>query len=194
MAGQLRLLVEKAQGGDSEAVSDLFGLYRGRVIRFCLTFVRLGEADAHDITQEVFVRAFRGIGNLRETDRFESWLFSIARRRCLTHLGRLKKRRDEQRRMALEQEGTFSRSPESEQMKQEELDIVAEEIERMPESSMKEAGRRFYLKGEDTGTIAEGMEAPVSTVTTWLSRFRARIRKRLVLRLLSLRGHAEETR
>jgi len=156
--------------------------------------VRLGEADAHDITQEVFIRAFRGLGGLREAERFESWLFSIARRRCLTHLGRLKKRREDQRRMALEEAANVSKSPESEQMKQEELDIVAEEIERMPDSSMKEAGKRFYLEGEDTGCIAEGMDAPVSTVTTWLSRFRARIRKRLVLRLLALRGHAEESR
>ncbi len=189
MAEEVRQLVARAQGGDTQAAAGLLERYRGRVIRFCLTFAPVSEPDAHDITQEVFIRAFRGIGGLRKAERFEGWLFSIARRRCLTFLRRLKRRRTDMERLALEQQTLRRDAGEEERMKNMERAIVAEEIERLPDFRMKQAGRLFYLEGQDTTKIAQRLDAPISTVTTWLSRFRGKIRRRLVLRILALRGH-----
>jgi DNA-directed RNA polymerase specialized sigma24 family protein len=92
-------------------------------------------------------------------------------------------------RLATEQQALQRTDGEGERRKKLERAIVAEEIERLPESRMKQAGRLFYLEGRDTAKIAEQLGAPVSTVTTWLSRFRGKIRRRLVLRVLALRGH-----
>jgi RNA polymerase sigma-70 factor (ECF subfamily) len=189
MAEEIRQLVLQAQGGDFQAAAGLLERYRGRVIRFCLTFAPIREADAHDITQETFIRAFKGISGLREADRFEGWLFSIARRRCLTFLKKARRRRLDMERLALEQRALRREAGDEERMKQMERTIVAEEIERLPDSSMKQAGRMFYLEGRDTSQIAERLDAPVSTITTWLSRFRGKVRRRLVLRILALRGH-----
>ena len=36
------------------------------------------HAEAEDLTQDIFLKAFRNIGNLRETNRFKSWLYRIA--------------------------------------------------------------------------------------------------------------------
>ena len=38
----------------------------------------LSRMDAEDITQDVFVKAFKSISTLKSPDRFKSWLFSIA--------------------------------------------------------------------------------------------------------------------
>jgi DNA-directed RNA polymerase specialized sigma24 family protein len=65
---------------------------------------------------------------------------------------------------------------------------VEEEISRLPDSPQKAAGRLFYQEGANTSDIAERLKVPVSTVTTWLSRFRGRIRKRLIIRILEVRG------
>jgi RNA polymerase sigma-70 factor (ECF subfamily) len=189
MAEEVRQLVVRAREGDSQAAAWLLERYRGRVIRFCLTFAPIREPDAHDITQETFIRALGGIRRLREADRFEGWLFSIARRRCLTFLKKAKRNRVELERLATEQQALQRTDGEGERRKKLERAIVAEEIERLPESRMKQAGRLFYLEGRDTAKIAEQLGAPVSTVTTWLSRFRGKIRRRLVLRVLALRGH-----
>jgi RNA polymerase sigma-70 factor (ECF subfamily) len=188
MAEEVRQLVLQAQGGDSQAAAGLLERYRGRVIRFCLTFAPIREPDAHDITQETFIRALGGIRKLREADRFESWLFSIARRRCLTFMRKAQKQRTDMERLAREQQALRNDSDE-ERGKKLERTIVAEEIERLPDTPMKQAGRLFYLEGRDTAAIAEQLDAPVSTITTWLSRFRGKIRRRLVLRILALRGH-----
>jgi len=192
MAEVDRALVERARDGDRDAVGGLFERYRLRVVRFCLSYAPVTEADAHDITQEVFIRAFRGLGRLRRPERFESWLFSIARRRCLTHLKRARQRRDDLRRLAQERVPEATGDMEARRARELERTIVGEEIERLPDCAMKDAGRMYYLEGHDTQAIAERMDTPQSTVTTWLGRFRARIRKRLVLRILALRGHGTE--
>ncbi len=189
VAEEVRHLVVQAQSGDLNAAAGLLERYRGRVIRFCLTFAPIREPDAHDITQEVFIRMFRGIHGLREAGRFESWLFSIARRRCLTFLKKARKRRLDMERLVLEQQTLRRGAGGEDRMKEMERAIVAEEIERLPDSRMKQAGRRFYLEGQDTAQIAEQLDVPVSTITTWLSRFRGKIRRRLILRILALRGH-----
>lgn len=189
MAEEVRQLVVRARSGDSQAAAGLLERYRGRVIRFCLTFAPIREPDAHDITQETFIRALGGIRRLRQVDRFESWLFSIARRRCLTFLKRTKRQRADMERLAQEQQTRQRTEAEEERGRKLERAIVAEEIDRLPDTPMKQAGRLFYLEGRDTAAIAEQLDAPVSTITTWLSRFRGKIRRRLVLRILALRGH-----
>ena len=36
------------------------------------------HTEAEDLTQDIFLKAFRNIGNLREANRFKSWLYRIA--------------------------------------------------------------------------------------------------------------------
>ena len=188
----LTRLVEAARRGESEALGELFDRYRQRVLRFCLTFPALGEADACDLTQEVFVRAFRGIHRLEDPGKFEGWLFAIARNRCLTLLRKARRERLQGEQLAREAASAEVPGAQERRLHEREAAIVAEEIGRLPESSQKQAGRLFYQEGRDTKAIADALGAPVSTVTTWLSRFRVRIRKRLVLRILALRGSRTE--
>ena len=69
-------LVKRAQGGDVEA----FGLVYDRTVRL----VRAVAADAgtdraDDITHDVFLRAYRNLGSLRDPARLAPWLVGIAR-------------------------------------------------------------------------------------------------------------------
>jgi RNA polymerase sigma-70 factor, ECF subfamily len=180
-------LVGRAQAGDPEAVAELFDRYRLRLVRFCLTFWPLQEADAQDLTQDIFIRVFRGIGKLKKAEVFESWLWTIARLRCISYLRATQQRCVYQGRLADETDTTGAETPNLQQREVERL-AVMEEIQAMQPSPPLEAGKMFYLDGMDTGTIASRLQVPVSTVTTWLSRFRGRIRKRLILRILELRG------
>src|SRR5262245_16270317 len=43
------------------------------------------EQDAWDIVQEIWIKAFRGIGSLRETKRFRIWLYRIAHCPAMSH-------------------------------------------------------------------------------------------------------------
>lgn len=70
-------VIARAQQLDPEAFDEIVDAYAGRLCGF---FRRLlgKNADAEDLTQEVFVRVVRNIGSYSESGRFEAWLFRIA--------------------------------------------------------------------------------------------------------------------
>lgn len=70
-----------------DAVSQLLGRYRRRVLAWCWQVVRDREL-ALDLAQDVMICAWRGLGSYQEQDRFSAWLFTIARNRCRSELRR----------------------------------------------------------------------------------------------------------
>lgn len=74
---QLIQLVEKARDGNRLAFDQLIDQYQGDIHR--MIYYRIHrQMDAEDLTQDVFVRAYRSISRLREPQRFRSWLYTIA--------------------------------------------------------------------------------------------------------------------
>jgi len=76
-----------------EAASQLLARYQDRVYAWCYRHVRDREL-ALDLAQEVLVSAYRNLDAFDARARFSSWLFAIARNRCLSELRR--KRPDHQ--------------------------------------------------------------------------------------------------
>ncbi|MFX4262642.1 sigma-70 family RNA polymerase sigma factor [Pelotomaculum propionicicum] len=72
-----RLLVKRAQKNDLAAFEELLGLYQNKVYTLC---VRLAgnHADAQDIAQEAFIKAYRSLGSFRNEADFGTWLHRIA--------------------------------------------------------------------------------------------------------------------
>jgi RNA polymerase sigma-70 factor (ECF subfamily) len=58
--------------------------YREDVFRVCLGFSRNSQ-DAEDLSQEVYLKAFRSIGTVREPSALKAWLLRITRNTCLDH-------------------------------------------------------------------------------------------------------------
>jgi len=72
-----RELVEQVLGGKQEAFNLLVWRWERQLYNFLLRFT--GDADlAKDICQEAFLRSYLRIKELREKERFASWLFRIA--------------------------------------------------------------------------------------------------------------------
>jgi len=70
-------LVQKTMAGDREAFGKLVDRHRRSVFALALhRGFQLAEAD--DLAQEVFVKAFKGLGALQEPERFARWLYGIA--------------------------------------------------------------------------------------------------------------------
>ena len=82
---QLTQLVEKARDGNRLAFNQLIDRYQGDIYR--MIYYRIHrQMDAEDLTQDVFVRAYRSIARLREPQRFRSWLYTIAVNRVNDYL------------------------------------------------------------------------------------------------------------
>lgn len=67
--------------GDPEAFRELYDRWADRVYGFCLRYLG-AEAEAADAVQETFRRLIQARGRYEEQGRFESWLFTLARRAC----------------------------------------------------------------------------------------------------------------
>ena len=76
--------VVAARSGDRSAFDRLYREHLPRVFRAVLFQVRQREL-AEDICQEVFLQAYRSLGELRDPDRFRIWLLRIAQNRIRNH-------------------------------------------------------------------------------------------------------------
>jgi len=69
-------LIRRAQGGDVEAFCRLAREYERRVYALALHYCRRPE-DAEDLSQEVWLKAFRSLGGFRFESSFHTWLRRI---------------------------------------------------------------------------------------------------------------------
>ncbi len=86
-----RDLISRSQAGDVEAFNLLVKHYQHRVYELCLRM--LGNVDADDAAQEVFLSAFRGIRHYRSRS-FVAWLLRIATNECYDQLRARKRKPD----------------------------------------------------------------------------------------------------
>jgi len=69
--------VRQAAAGDRAAFESLIGRYQGEIFRM-VYYRTLSRMDAEDITQDVFIKAFRGVETIRDPVMFKPWLYRIA--------------------------------------------------------------------------------------------------------------------
>ncbi len=80
-------LARQAQGGRTAAFESLVERFQSRVFNFILRAIS-HQADAEDLTQETFIKAYRSLPGYDERSRFVTWLFVIARRTVVDHFRR----------------------------------------------------------------------------------------------------------
>ena len=68
-----------------ESAEKLFGAYYQRIFRYSVSMVR-DTAEAEDLTQEAFLRAYRHRASLRDEGAQTAWLYRIATHVCLDRL------------------------------------------------------------------------------------------------------------
>jgi RNA polymerase sigma-70 factor (ECF subfamily) len=84
------LLVAACQRGERRAMEALYHQYKRRVFGLCHRIV--GPTEAEEVSQDVFVRVFRGLARFRGDSQLGTWVYRLAVNASLTHLGKLKRR------------------------------------------------------------------------------------------------------
>jgi RNA polymerase sigma-70 factor (ECF subfamily) len=86
-----KLLVERCQRGELDAFESLVARYRNRVFGLAHGMLR-NEADATDVAQETFIRAWQGIRKFKNDSAFYTWLYRITTNLCIDHVRRRNRR------------------------------------------------------------------------------------------------------
>ncbi len=83
-------VVEACRRGDRAAPQQLYEACRRGVFRLAARMV--GLQDAADVTQQVFLQAFRTLDQFQGRSRFETWIYRLAVNESLQHLRRNRRR------------------------------------------------------------------------------------------------------
>ena len=83
--------IQRAQAGDMKAAEALFRRYHAPIHGLVARMVRNGP-ETEDLVQDVFLKAFKGIGGFKGASSFKTWLYQIATNTCLNHLARAEHR------------------------------------------------------------------------------------------------------
>lgn len=170
-------LVKRVQQGDKAAFDILVLKYQSRIINLVSRFVR-NQADAMDVTQEAFIKAYRALPNFRGDSAFYTWMYRIAVNTAKNYLAVQSRRPNEadQDISEIEQiEGNDAlreqATPEHMLLTDEIQSTVINAIENLPED-LRMAIMLRELEGLSYEDIAVVMECPIGTVRSRI--FRAR--------------------
>lgn len=84
-------LVERARGRDPGAFNQIVNAYRRRVMGTVGRLIGRSE-DVEDVAQEVFVRLYHSLEQLRTPEVFEPWLYRLTTNACYDYLRKAKRR------------------------------------------------------------------------------------------------------
>lgn len=179
-----RDLVARVQQGDKAAYDLLVRKYQHKIANLVSRYV-YDQAEAADITQEVFIKAYRAIGDFRGDSAFYTWLYRIAvntAKNYLVSMGRRPPNADIDAGEAEHSElGSGMRSavtPEGNLLSREIADTVTAALEALPED-LRTAIVLRELEGLSYEEIAQAMDCPIGTVRSRIFRAREAIDKEL---------------
>jgi len=170
-------LIKRIKHGDKAAFDLLVLKYQSRILNLVSRFVR-NPADAQDVTQEAFLKAYRAIPNFRGESAFYTWLYRIAVNTAKNYLAVQGRRPHEMEQDIIEMEQIDNgnalkeqETPEHALLTREIQDTVIRAIEGLPED-LHTAITLRELEGLSYEEIADAMDCPIGTVRSRI--FRAR--------------------
>ena len=181
----IRLLVNRALGGDQVAMRNIVERYKQQVFRLC--FQMLGQReDAEDVSQEAFVRVLKSLPRWDQRRAFEPWLMTIAANRCRTQLAQRQRRRQTVQSLPFApSDDRWARSNDADHLL-EEVELV---LRKLP-ATHRQAFQLFHKKQMPYAKIAESLNVPVGTVKTWVHRARNELIQQLTARQVLEHRHA----
>ena len=165
---------EALTDGDDKVFQKVFEAYVG-LIQFVVGKFRLSSDTKDDIVQEVFVKLYENRRKLTGANTIKAWLCTTARNLCIDQTRRKPTTSFEDAQESGQELAPQAAGPDS-AVREAEVILVQELIDKVVEQTGDDTFRLFYSEGMSAKDIAIMKEEAVSTVTTRLSRLRKRFR------------------
>lgn len=174
-------IIQEIKNGEIQSFAEIIRKYQNKVLALCHSIV--GESHEEDAAQEIFIKAYQSLSNLKEPSLFSTWLYRIAYNHCLNILSKQKINRTVSLDVLDQEiEGNdlnFSSRLETEEAKE----LIQKALELLP----PEARMILTLREMENLSYKELsllLEIPVETIKVRL--FRARKSLVLILKKISL--------
>ena len=169
-------LIHRAQSGDEQAFSELMRVYHTFVYAIVAGIVN-NSHDAEEVVQDTFLNVYRGLTQLEDTAKFESWLAEIARN-CARQWFR-KQRGDTISIDEVSEQTLPTEDPPDERLtQQEQRELIRRTMETLPQKD-RDIARAFYLEGASYDELTSTHGLSYNAVAFRLSRAKRQLSKRL---------------
>ena len=180
-----QLLVDRAQHGDKKAFELLVVKYQRKLMRLISRLIR-DQAEAEDVVQEAFIKAYRALPQFRGDSAFYTWLYRIGINTAKNYLVTQGRRAPTSTEADVEEAETFDdgeqlrdiNTPESMLATKQIAETVNLAMEVLPEE-LRIAITLREIEGLSYEDIAEAMHCPIGTVRSRIFRAREAIAEKL---------------
>jgi RNA polymerase sigma-70 factor (ECF subfamily) len=180
-----QLLVERVQRGDKKAFELLVVKYQRKLMRLVSRLIR-DQAEAEDVVQEAFIKAYRALSQFRGDAAFYTWLYRIGINTAKNYLVTMSRRAPTSTESDAEEAETFDdaehlrdiNTPESLLATKQIAQTVNAAMDALPEE-LRTAITLREIEGLSYEEIADVMGCPIGTVRSRIFRAREAIAERL---------------
>jgi RNA polymerase sigma-70 factor (ECF subfamily) len=82
-------IISRVLKGEQQAYAELVNKYQNYVFTLTLRFIKSRE-DAEEVSQDIFIKAYRSLADFRGASKFSTWLYTIVNTTCITFLRKKK--------------------------------------------------------------------------------------------------------
>ena len=169
-------IIQKCLNGEPEAFGILVDKYKEGIYAFVYTKL-LNFHDAQDVTQEVFLQAYRGLRSLRRLESFAFWLYRIASARCTMWLRARSRRVDSE--LIEDQDDSIMVASSMNNYREDQVNrYVRETLDSLPEAC-REVLTLHYFAGMSSNEMARVLGTSPAAIRKRLSRARKTLREEM---------------
>jgi RNA polymerase sigma factor (sigma-70 family) len=172
-------IISQVLSGDHKAYSVLVERYKNFVFSIVLRYVK-GREDAEEVSQDIFVKAYRALADFKGQAKFSTWLYTVTTTTCISFL-----RKKKVEIHSLDKEGMFEIADQADSGMRANM-VEQKSRVNMVNQAISMLGAEdaqvitLFYKGEQTlEEIAQVLGKEPNTVKVQLHRARARLKEKM---------------
>jgi RNA polymerase sigma-70 factor (ECF subfamily) len=167
-------VIRRAQRGDERAFALIVRAYEAPIFNYVLRMVG-DRALAEDLTQDVFLRVFRGLRGYSRRARFTTWLFQVAKNRVIDEMRAAERR---PRSLVAIEDAPQLEVVDAPIEQSEAIDILLSEVDRLS-PDLKEALLLRDIAGLSYNEISDTLDVTLATVKWRIFKAREEVQQAL---------------